>query len=119
MLGIWGFYEMRQMGKAINAADLVKIMNAHSALVVDVRPENEYRNGHITSSINCPYARVQELPAILDQHKQRQTVLVCSNGRNSAAAQGLMKKKGYKVERLNGGLVEWSAADLPLVKKHN
>ena len=119
MLGIWGFYELRQMGKAINVADLVKIINAHSALVVDMRPEKEYRNGHITSSVNCPYARVQELPALLEQHKQRPTVLVCGNGRNSAAAQSLLKKKGYKVDRLNGGLAEWSAADLPLVKEKN
>ncbi len=116
MLTLWGFYELRRSGKAITTADLIKKMNTDAALVVDLRPEKEYRIGHITSSLNWPYERIRDLPDMLKKHKKRPTVLVCGNGRNSAAAQILIKKQGYEAERLGGGLLEWEQANLPLVK---
>ena len=116
MVALLVFYESRQRGKSLSPSDLVKEINDNKALVVDLRPDTDFRAGHIVSAINMPYAKISELPALLKKHPDRSTILVCANGRNSTAAQNTLKKAGVAAARLSGGLLEWHNANMPLTK---
>ncbi|MBE8183029.1 MAG: rhodanese-like domain-containing protein, partial [Candidatus Portiera sp.] len=49
--------------------------------------------------------------------QDKEVVVVCANGRQSTTAQLQMKKEGFTASRLNGGLIEWSVANLPPIKE--
>lgn len=108
--------EMRRLGKAWPAKQLVSVINQDNSVVVDLRNEKDFKHGHIINSINHPFSEVSQLGALLDNHKDKQVVLVCANGRQSTTAQHQMKREGHEVTRLSGGLIEWSVANLPLIK---
>lgn len=80
--------------------------------LLDVREDDEWQAGHIAGSQHIPLA---ELRAHLAEIPKDRTVLaVCRSGsRSDAAARGL-RTVGYTVENLDGGVVAWARAGLPL-----
>lgn len=75
------------------------------AILIDVRSNQEYREGHLQGAINIPdfeiASRVQsEIPK-----KNQLTVLYCQYGGRSKNVMTIMKKLGYtNVYNLYGGL---------------
>ncbi len=116
MVALLIFYESKQRGKALSPNELVKEINNNNALIIDLRPNHAFRNGHILSAMNVPYEKIKELPQLVKKYSDRSIVLVCANGRHSTNAQSMMKKEGITAARLTGGLLEWQAANMPLTK---
>ncbi len=70
------------------------------AVIVDVRSELEYRQGHVDGSINIPLDRIsQEIDRLKKMNKP--ILLCCASGMRSASATASLKTKG--IECLNGG----------------
>ena len=70
------------------------------AIIIDVRSEGEFQQGHVKGSINMP------LPTITGQiHKikgmKKPVVLCCASGMRSGSATSILKSAG--VECYNGG----------------
>ena len=80
--------------------------------VLDVREPDEWRAGHIAGSQHIPLG---ELRTRFGEVPNGKTVLaVCRSGsRSDAAARGL-RTLGYATENLDGGLMAWARAGLPL-----
>jgi len=80
--------------------------------LVDVRYESEWRQGHIDGSVNIPEedfdARVDELD------RSRPVVTVCRAGTRSADAAEWLRGEGFDAENLDGGMLAWKWAGLPL-----
>jgi rhodanese-related sulfurtransferase len=82
--------------------------------VVDVRPEEEYRAGHLPRAVSIPLSdlsrRLAELP------KQKQVVAYCRGPYCVYAADAVrrLRKAGYRATRLSDGVTEWRAKGLPL-----
>ena len=78
---------------------------SQGAILIDVRRNQEYREGHLQGAINIPdfeiSSRVQrEIPK-----KNQLIILYCQYGGRSKNASSLMKKMGYtNVFNLYGGL---------------
>jgi len=87
-------------------------------IVLDVRPSDEYLNGHLPFARSIPLAeleqRIEELP------KDFPIVAYCRGPfcLMSATAQDLLKTKGYSVQTLSDGICEWQAAGMPLHPHH-
>jgi rhodanese-related sulfurtransferase len=83
-------------------------------LVVDVRQPDEYRLGHIAGSklipLNELHRRMKELP------QGREIVCVCASGSRSASAAKTLAKEGYTVFDMQGGMLAWRRAKLPVQK---
>jgi rhodanese-related sulfurtransferase/biotin operon repressor len=83
-------------------------------IVMDVRPEQEYRAGHIPGATSIPVSelkrRLRELP------KRREIVAYCRGPYCAFAPDAVryLQKKGYKARALSSGLPDWSAAGLPV-----
>ena len=59
-------------------------------------------------------ARIGELEA----YKDKPVVLVCKMGQHASASGRKFKDQGFEnVRRLSGGMAEWTANSLPVVKK--
>lgn len=91
-------------------------MNVENAIVVDTRPSKEFSTGHITGSLNIPAAKVKENLHRLEKHKDAPIIVACKSGMTSGATAKELKKEGFKVYKLQGGITEWQSSNLPLVK---
>src|SRR5574338_274593 len=87
---------------------------AGDVVVIDVRPESEFRHGHLPFARSLPLAelerRLTELPA------DREIVAYCRGPfcLMSEAAVKLLAARGYQVRKIADGVAEWRAAGLPL-----
>ena len=85
--------------------------------LLDVRSMDEYDDGHIAGSVLVDVndsAFVANAMAVLDM--QRPVAVYCRSGRRSARAAGMLAEQGYKVINLDGGIIAWQEAGLPIEK---
>ncbi|ANM30943.1 hypothetical protein ABI59_17205 [Acidobacteria bacterium Mor1] len=76
--------------------------------VLDVRRATEYAEGHLDDSINVAHTR---LASRLDEVPREGRLLVhCRSGARSARACAYLKRQGYDVTNLAGGILAWDAA---------
>ncbi|MFJ5708636.1 MULTISPECIES: metalloregulator ArsR/SmtB family transcription factor [unclassified Streptomyces] len=87
---------------------------AGGVTVLDVRPVEEYRAGHIPGALSIPVAeltdRIGELP-------EGEEIIVYCRGEYCALAYDavrLLTLRGRRAIRLHDGIVEWRLADLPV-----
>jgi rhodanese-related sulfurtransferase len=88
-------------------------LQAHRALVVDVREPNEYAAGHVPGAISIPQAdlalHLQEVP------RDRDVLVVCEGGARSLRAAKFLHQTGFaNVTNLVGGTSAWRQAGLPI-----
>ena len=83
------------------------------ALVVDVRTQEEWNQGHIARSVLVP---LDELPNRLDElPKDREIVVVCHTGVRAREGANILLNAGYThVSCLSGGMQAWVDAGYPL-----
>lgn len=111
------FVETRGGARSVTTSSATNLINDKDAVVVDIRPANEYRTGHITGSINVPSAKIKDQMGTLEKHKSSPLILVCKNGMTAGSSAKELIKAGFDVYKLQGGITEWQNASLPLVKK--
>jgi rhodanese-related sulfurtransferase len=99
---------------AISAADVhAREGTADALLVVDVRPNGEYKTGHVAGAVNMPYTAIDKH---IDQLlKANGVVLYCTEGhRTKQAEQTLLDHDVPNVSHLDGGLFAWKKAGYPI-----
>lgn len=105
--------------RAVCAGELMDLMKDDAAVVLDVRPEEEYRAGHIAGARSVPVEELEEyLCDLPEEAKEREVVAYCRGAYCvfSDEAVSLLKEKGYRASRLAEGYPEWRAAGLPTVE---
>ncbi|HAK50376.1 MAG TPA: rhodanese-like domain-containing protein [Gammaproteobacteria bacterium] len=109
--------EGKQGGAAIGTTNLVTLVNREGAVILDIRDNKEYSAGHIAGAVNMPFASVDSRIGELEDYKEKPVVIVCKMGQHSSSAGKKLKAQGFTdVRRLSGGMSEWSASNLPVVK---
>lgn len=100
---------------AITAAELMALQSKPDApLVVDVRPNGEYKSGHVAGAVNIPYDKMEKHLDKLTQAKNG-VVLYCTQGyRTRQAEQTLIENDLPNVFHLEGGLPAWRQAGYPI-----
>lgn len=88
---------------------------AEGALVLDVREPFEYADAHVDGTVLVPLATVA---ARSDEFPKDQPVFVfCRSGNRSlVAAQALVDAGFVDVRNVDGGIIAWHEAGLPLVR---
>ncbi|MBI5450291.1 MAG: rhodanese-like domain-containing protein [Gammaproteobacteria bacterium] len=103
--------------KELQPADAVRLMNDRDVLVLDVREQDEFSSGHIIHARHVPVAQLTERVSELDAFRQQPVVVYCRTGQRAARAAALLKKQGFsEIYKLNGGIMSWQGAGLPLEK---
>lgn len=105
------FHRLDQL-EPISRKELARRLKAKTAVVLDVRPEDEFALGHVSGALNIPMEalkrRLAELP------KDQEIVAYCRGTYCvlSFEAVALLRKHGFLVRRLEEGFPEWKAAGL-------
>jgi rhodanese-related sulfurtransferase len=111
------FHDSRRSGASLSPQAAVKLINQEDALVVDLREAKDFKAGHIVSAINIPYNSFDKRKDELAKYKDKPLILVCRLGQHSGAIGKKLAADGFSgVRRMKGGMMEWQAQQLPLVK---
>jgi rhodanese-related sulfurtransferase/DNA-binding transcriptional ArsR family regulator len=108
------YFEARDELEPIGSADLWDRLERGRAVVIDVRPAEEFAAGHIPGALSVPLteltARLPEVP------RDREIVAYCRGPYCVLAPQAIevLSRAGYRARRLGDGLPEWRLAGLPV-----
>ncbi len=104
----------RDAFEAVDADTLLARLKAGSVMVIDVRPADEYRQGHLPGAINIP-------PGAIDDHvpQLQRDVPIVAYCRGpycvfSYDAVARLRGLGFEVRRFETGFPQWKAAGLPV-----
>jgi len=109
-----GFMEERGSLEAVGTRALLERMRAGEVTILDVRPIEEYRAGHIRGAVSIPLnelkKRLKELP------KGREIVAYCRGPYCVLAPQAvsLLQARGRRAVAMADGVAEWRARGLPV-----
>jgi rhodanese-related sulfurtransferase len=104
-------------GRKISPQDAVQLMNREKAVLIDLRDQTNFENGHVTGAINIPLKHLSEKNDKMQKYKKRPIILMCIQGQHAAKACAQLVKQGYeKVYFIGGGIGAWRSASLPLIK---
>ena len=82
------------------------------AVIVDVREPREHEQAHVEGTIDIPLG---ELVTRVDEVPRDTTVYVlCHVGGRSAQATQYLEAQGFDAVNIDGGIVEWYRAGLPV-----
>ncbi len=99
----------------IDREELARRIEAGTVVVIDVRPTEEFEQGHLAGAVSVP---VDEIKAWArdEAPKRKQIVAYCRGPYCVYAVQAVaeLKKRGLRAVRSEDGVAEWRAAGLPI-----
>ena len=92
----------------ITAEEAKKLMDSESGYVIlDVRTEQEYAEGHIPGAILIPDYEISEKAESVLTDKDQLILVYCRSGRRSKNAAAQLEEMGYTRIREFGGILDW------------
>lgn len=79
-------------------------------ILVDVRTEEEFQNGHVTGAINIPVDTLRERLSELDPGKK--IIEYCQVGVRGHVAESILSQHGYEVINVTGGYKSYTTQQL-------
>jgi rhodanese-related sulfurtransferase len=111
------YFTDRDELEAVDKEELLRLLKDEAVIIIDVRPELEYEQGHIPAARSVPVEnlkrRLAELP------RDMEIVAYCRGPYcvYSDQAVRLLHRHGFKARRLSEGFPEWRAAGYPVEVK--
>jgi rhodanese-related sulfurtransferase len=100
----------------VRAIDFYEITKAHANFpIIDIRPEREYKTGHLYRAINIPQDDPNFLNRIASLGHNQEYLVYCADGYTSLDLANKMKVWSFKrVYVMKGGLINWGEAQQAL-----
>jgi rhodanese-related sulfurtransferase len=101
----------------VDRNELVERVSRGEAVVLDVRPAEEYAAGHIAGAVSIPLreleSRLRELPS------DREIVAYCRGPYCLFAVEAVerLRAHGYRASRLEDSVLDWGARGLPIERQ--
>ena len=110
--------EVKTKVKETNVAEVKKRMEGgEKFLLVDVREDNEWANGHIPGAVHMGRGVIERDIEKSVPETSTKMILYCGGGFRSALVADNLQKMGYtNVESMDGGWRGWLEAGLPTAK---
>ena len=118
LIAITAFYIIRKLIliKSIKHYSPVDALNRYrkggSALFLDVRSAAERRNQKISGSLHIPLHEINTRYNELLKFKEKEIICYCRSGNRSLSAAAKLKRHGFDVANLRGGISHWSSSGL-------
>lgn len=108
------FLESRDELEPIGPEALLHRLEEGAVTVLDVRPEDEYRAGHLPGALSVPPEELERRIGSLP--KGREVVAYCRGPYCVYAADAVeaLRKAGFRARRMELGVPDWRAAGLPV-----
>ena len=107
--------EDMKYAKTININNAEEWIEKNNPIIIDLRGNLAYKNGHIANAINITDIFFEDLVDNGTPFSKENTVLlVCSIGDKSKKFSSLLNKKGMNVYSLENGMIAWRENSFPL-----
>jgi ArsR family transcriptional regulator len=108
------YFRARDELEPVSRIELLDRLRAGTATVLDVRPEDEFQQGHLPGALNIPLAQLERRLAELPP--DREIVAYCRGAWCvlSFEAVAALRQRGYRARRLEDGFPEWKVSGLPI-----
>ena len=122
-----GFYQNAEISKLLEdyrsinkefetmtAEQLIGKMDRNDVVVIDVRPEEEFKTGHIKQAKSYPQRNLHE--RMMELSKEKEIVAYCRGPLCLMADEAVtfLNKNGYRAKRLKQGFPDWRAEGHPV-----
>lgn len=103
------FLSERGAMETVGSEELLRRVREGEVTLIDVRPVDEYKSGHIPGALSVPLTELKKRLAELP--KNREVVAYCRGPYCVMAmeAVGLLRKKGFKAHRMEQSVLDWRA----------
>lgn len=103
----------------ISQSQLLSLLDAAKTpefIVLDVRTEEEFKQGHIKGALNISHDQISQQLDQLKQYKDKMIIVHCRSGRRAQTAEAILQSHQFnKLRHLKGDFKAWLAADLAIV----
>lgn len=100
------FNRYRQINNNIDYEEAKMILkNDKDAILLDVRSPQEYRENHLSGSINLPLYNIESNCKEMLPNKEDTIIIYCQSGNRSKRAMQILQKEGYtNLYNIAGGM---------------
>ena len=95
LLTIWLINPVMAGGGDPAVAEHAWPMIQAGALLIDVRSEAEFADGHVDGAVNIEWNKIDQLSAAIGDDKQRRVVVYCRSGNRAGKAKSALEEMGY------------------------
>jgi rhodanese-related sulfurtransferase len=108
------YFLQRDALEPVSRAELQVRLKKGLVTLLDVRPEDEFRLGHVPGAVNVPLSKLRSW--LSHAGKKMEIIAYCRGPYcvMSFEAVAELRAKGFKARRLEDGFPEWRAAGLPV-----
>lgn len=100
----------------LNVSEFSQKITEPDVIILDVRTPEEFASGHIEGALNIDFNGGDFANEITRLNPSDNYAIYCRSGSRSGQAASIMHKAGFHdVSNLNGGVIDWTNAGLPLV----
>lgn len=100
----------------LNVSEFSQKITEPDVVILDVRTPEEFASGHIEGALNIDFNSGDFANEITRLNPSENYAIYCRSGSRSGQAASIMHKAGFHdVSNLNGGVIDWTNAGLPLV----
>ena len=97
-------WSVAQLQEAISKSD-------HKPVLLDVRTQSEYNDGHIQDAINIPHDQILKEPQLVSAYKDSQVVVFCRSGFRAGKVIEMLEGLGFKeIIDIDGDMLAWNEA---------
>lgn len=98
----------RAMYEQITQEEAKNIMDSgEEYILLDVREQDEFDEGHIPGAILIPYTKIDEKAEIMFKDKDKLILVYCRSGRRSKIAAESLAAFGFTNVKEFGGIIDW------------
>lgn len=97
------------VSKDISIDESKKLINdGEVTLILDVRNEDEFAEGHLKNAIQIPVKELKENLSDIEKFKDELVLVYCRSGKRSAEAMDILKENGFKnLVHMKDGISKW------------
>ena len=96
------------MYESITPKQAKKLMDTEEDyIILDVREQNEYDEGHISKAVLIPYTEIDNRAEEILTRKEQLILVYCRSGRRSKIAAESLARLGYTNIKEFGGIIDW------------
>jgi len=108
------YIDDRDSLEPVSAVELRRRLKAGDVTLIDVRPEAEFRAGHIAGAISIPLRALERRLARISG--DRPVIAYCRGPYCVLAVEAVarLRKRGYHAQRLAGGFPDWKVEGFPI-----
>lgn len=93
--------------RKISAEEAKNYMDTEDVIILDVRTQSEYDEGHIPDAVLIPNTELENQAAVQLPDKDKKILVYCRSGNRSETASRLLVDMGYTAVYDFGGIIDW------------